>query len=50
MNDNHIESVHLDNAWMESEAVNMHDESGELTKDLKLEAGNNQRYGFIVNR
>lgn len=28
-----------DNAWMESEAVNMHDETGELTKDLKLEAG-----------
>lgn len=28
-----------DNAWMETQAVNMHDESGELTKDLKLEAG-----------
>jgi hypothetical protein len=24
---------------METEAVNMHDETGELTKDLKLEAG-----------
>ena len=24
---------------MESEAVNMHDETGELTKNLKLEAG-----------
>ena len=24
---------------METEAVNMHDENGELTKDLKLEAG-----------
>lgn len=30
----------LDNAWIESEAMNMHDETGELTKDLKLEAGN----------
>ena len=30
----------LDNAWIESEALNMHDETGELTKDLKLEAGN----------
>jgi hypothetical protein len=30
----------LDNAWLESEAMNMHDETGELTKDLKLEAGN----------
>jgi hypothetical protein len=30
----------LDNAWMETEAMNMHDETGELTKDLKLEAGN----------
>jgi hypothetical protein len=29
-----------DNAWLESEAMNMHDETGELTKDLKLEAGN----------
>ncbi|CAF2120757.1 unnamed protein product [Rotaria magnacalcarata] len=29
-----------DNAWMESEAINMHDETGELTKDLILEAGN----------
>jgi len=28
-----------DNSWMETEAVNMHDETGELTKDLKLEAG-----------
>ncbi|CAF1268369.1 unnamed protein product [Adineta steineri] len=28
-----------DNAWMETEAVNMHDETGDLTKDLKLEAG-----------
>ncbi|CAM2712880.1 unnamed protein product [Rotaria socialis] len=28
-----------DNAWMESEAMNMHDETGELTKYLKLEAG-----------
>jgi len=28
-----------DNAWMETEAVNMHDETGELTKNLKLEAG-----------
>jgi hypothetical protein len=28
-----------DNAWIESEALNMHDETGELTKDLKLEAG-----------
>jgi hypothetical protein len=25
---------------MESEALNMHDETGQLTKDLKLEAGN----------
>jgi len=25
---------------MESEAINLHDETGELTKDLKLEAGN----------
>jgi hypothetical protein len=24
---------------METQAVNMHDETGELTKDLKLEAG-----------
>ena len=30
----------LDNSWMESEAVNIHDETGELTKDLKLQAGN----------
>jgi len=29
----------IDNSWMETEAVNMHDETGELTKDLKLEAG-----------
>jgi ADP-ribose pyrophosphatase len=29
----------IDNAWMETEAVNIHDETGELTKDLKLEAG-----------
>ncbi|UJR33818.1 hypothetical protein I4U23_021242 [Adineta vaga] len=28
-----------DNSWMESEALNMHDETGELTKDLKLQAG-----------
>ncbi|CAF1528293.1 unnamed protein product [Adineta steineri] len=28
-----------DNAWMESEAIDAHDETGELTKDLKLEAG-----------
>ncbi|CAF4299525.1 unnamed protein product [Adineta steineri] len=28
-----------DNAWIETEATNMHDETGELTKDLKLEAG-----------
>lgn len=28
-----------DNAWMETEAANMHDETGELTKYLKLEAG-----------
>jgi hypothetical protein len=24
---------------MESEAINLHDETGQLTKDLKLEAG-----------
>ena len=30
----------VDNAWMESEAMNIHDETGELTKNLKLEAGN----------
>lgn len=30
----------VDNAWIESEAMNIHDETGELTKDLKLEAGN----------
>jgi len=29
----------IDNSWMETEAVNMHDETGELTKNLKLEAG-----------
>jgi len=29
----------IDNSWMETEALNMHDETGELTKDLKLEAG-----------
>ncbi|CAF0998472.1 unnamed protein product [Adineta ricciae] len=28
-----------DNSWMETEAMNMHDETGDLTKDLKLEAG-----------
>ncbi|UJR13487.1 hypothetical protein I4U23_000501 [Adineta vaga] len=28
-----------DNSWMETEAANMHDETGDLTKDLKLEAG-----------
>ena len=33
----------LDNAWMETQAVNMHDETGELTKDLKLEAGNSSK-------
>ena len=29
----------IDNSWMETQAMNMHDETGELTKDLKLEAG-----------
>jgi hypothetical protein len=29
----------IDNSWMETQAVNMHDETGALTKDLKLEAG-----------
>ena len=47
-----IESIFLhvflffeDNAWMESEAMNMHDETGELTKDLKLEAGKTHHRG-----
>ena len=40
----------LDNSWMESEAVNMHDETGELTKELKLEAGNYRSIAFIVSR
>jgi len=38
----------IDNAWMETEAVNMHDETGELTKDLKLEAGK-YIFRFLVN-
>lgn len=29
---------------METEAYNMHDETGELSKDLKLEAGRNQNF------
>lgn len=40
MNNSLYSSFILDNAWIESEAVNLHDETGELTKDLKLEAGN----------
>ncbi|CAF1272667.1 unnamed protein product [Rotaria sp. Silwood1] len=32
-----------DNSWMETEAVNMHDETGELTKNLKLEAGDDAK-------
>lgn len=32
-------SFPTDNSWMETQAMNMHDETGELTKDLKLEAG-----------
>lgn len=35
---------------MESEAVNMHDETGELTKDLKLEAGNYFECLFVFDR
>ena len=35
---------------MESEAVNMHDETGELTKDLKLEAGNHLQCLFVFDR
>ena len=32
-------SILTDNSWMETQAMNMHDETGELTKELKLEAG-----------
>jgi hypothetical protein len=34
---------------METEAVNMHDETGELTKDFELEAGNYFIFLFIFN-
>ncbi|CAF0784122.1 unnamed protein product [Rotaria sordida] len=41
-----------DNAWTETEAINVHDETGELTKDLELEAGNYlifNRFTFLIN-
>lgn len=41
LSNKHFENASLltDNSWMETQAMNMHDETGELTKDLKLEAG-----------
>ena len=33
---------------MESEAINIHDETGTLTKDLKLQAGNYLTFSMNV--
>lgn len=61
LSNKHFENASLltDNSWMETQAMNMHDETGELTKDLKLEAGksllhinplNSERISFLYRR
>lgn len=37
-----------DNAWMETQCINFHDDSGEMLKDFKLEAGEILNQVFLI--